>query len=52
MNAGRGLLTVYLAAMCAVLLLPLGIVLAVSLDPGSNIQFPISGVSGKWYRAI
>ena len=49
---GRGLVSVYLAAMCAVLLLPLGIVFAVSLDPGSNIQFPISAVSSKWYRAI
>jgi putative spermidine/putrescine transport system permease protein len=52
MNTGRSLLAVYLAAICVILLLPLGIVLAVSLDPGSNIQFPTSGVSTKWFRAI
>jgi putative spermidine/putrescine transport system permease protein len=49
---GRKLLFVYLAAICAALLLPLAIVFAVSLDPGSNIQFPISAISSKWYEAI
>lgn len=42
-------LSTYVATMGFLLLFPLGIVIAVSFDPGVYIRFPVTGFSPRWY---
>src|SRR5690625_4393832 len=42
-------LRLYVAIIALLLLFPLGIVMAVSLDPGHYIVFPVTGYSVEWY---
>jgi len=48
----RGLHLLYVGLVCILLLAPLLVVGAVSLDPGQAIRFPISAFSTRWYREI
>ncbi len=42
-------LRLYVAIIALFLLFPLGIVMAVSFDPGRYIVFPVTGFSVRWY---
>jgi ABC-type spermidine/putrescine transport system permease subunit II len=42
-------LSIYSAILSVVFVFPLLIVVAVSLDPGDYIRFPVSGYSLRWY---
>ncbi|WP_338424534.1 ABC transporter permease [Sphingopyxis kveilinensis] len=51
-RAGRAALIVYSALVFAFLVLPILAVVPLSLNPGSFLVFPESGLSLRWYRTL
>ncbi len=52
MRRGIPVLGLYAAVAGVILAFPLAVVVAVSLDPGSYIRFPVTGYTLRWYGAM